>query len=124
MNFTKSYKDARLFKLEQNYRSTQAIVKAANSLIAKNREQIRKEVFSEKDPGEPITVLSAYSDVEEGEIVANRIVQMHLRQGYTYDDFAILYRTNAQSRIFEEALRKRALPYRIYGDCHSISVRR
>lgn len=115
LNFTKSYKDARLFKLEQNYRSTQAIVKAANSLIAKNREQIRKEVFSEKDPGEPITVLSAYSDVEEGEIVANRIVQMHLRQGYTYDDFAILYRTNAQSRIFEEALRKRALPYRIYG---------
>lgn len=115
LKFTQLYKDARLFKLEQNYRSTQTIVKAANSLIAKNREQIRKEVFSEKDAGEPIRVFNAYSDVEEGEIVANKVVQLHTREGYAYDDFAILYRTNAQSRIFEEALRKRALPYRIYG---------
>lgn len=115
LNFTRTYKDARLFKLEQNYRSTQNIVKAANSLIAKNRQQIKKEVFSENEPGEPIAVFCAYSDMEEGEIVANKIVQMHLRDGYGYDDFAILYRTNAQSRIFEEALRKRSVDYRIYG---------
>ena len=109
------YRGAKLFKLEQNYRSTQTIVRAANSLIEKNREQIRKEVFSEKSQGEPIGVFQAYSDVEEGEIVANKIAQLRLREGYEYDDFAVLYRTNAQSRIFEEALRKRSLPYKIYG---------
>ena len=115
LNFTKSYPGARLFKLEQNYRSTQLIVKAANSLIEKNREQIKKEVFSENQVGEPISVTSAYSDVEEGEIVANKITSMHVKDGCPYSDFAILYRTNAQSRIFEEALRKRAVPYKIYG---------
>ena len=115
LNFTRTYKDARLFKLEQNYRSTQTIVNAANSLIAKNRDQIRKDVFSEKDKGEPIGVFAAYSDVEEGEIVANKIVQLHAKEDYAYHDCAILYRTNAQSRIFEEALRKRGIPYRIYG---------
>ena len=115
LNFTKCYPGARLFKLEQNYRSTQLIVKAANSLIEKNREQIRKEVFSENQVGEPIIVTSAYSDVEEGEIVANKITSMHVKDGCPYSDFAILYRTNAQSRIFEEALRKRAVAYRIYG---------
>ncbi|MEE1233100.1 MAG: 3'-5' exonuclease, partial [Phocaeicola sp.] len=115
LKFTKLYNNARLFKLEQNYRSTQLIVKAANSLIAKNREQIKKEVFSENQVGEPLAVYCAYSDVEEGEIVANKIAQLRLRGHYGYDDFAVLYRTNAQSRIFEEALRKRALPYRIYG---------
>lgn len=115
LNFTRTYKDARLFKLEQNYRSTQTIVNAANSLIAKNRDQIQKEVFSEKDKGEPIGVFAAYSDVEEGEIVTNKIAQLHAKSGYAYHDFAILYRTNAQSRIFEEALRKRNIPYRIYG---------
>lgn len=115
LNFTKSYPEARLFKLEQNYRSTQLIVKAANSLIEKNREQIKKEVFSENQVGEPISVTSAYSDVEEGEIVANKITSMYVKDGCPYSDFAILYRTNAQSRIFEEALRKRAVPYRIYG---------
>lgn len=115
LKFTSLYKDARLFKLEQNYRSTQTIVKAANSLIEKNREQIRKEVFSENDKGEPITVFNAYSDVEEGEIVANKIAQLRTKKGYSYDEFAVLYRTNAQSRIFEEALRKRGVPYRIYG---------
>ena len=113
-----------MFKLEQNYRSTQTIVKAANSLIEKNREQIRKEVFSENDKGEPITVFNAYSDVEEGEIVANKIAQLRTKKGYSYDEFAVLYRTNAQSRIFEEALRKRGVPYRIYGACLSISVRK
>ena len=115
LKFTRLYNDARLFKLEQNYRSTQLIVKAANSLIEKNREQIKKEVFSENQVGEPISVTSAYSDVEEGEIVANKITSMHVKDGCPYSDFAILYRTNAQSRIFEEALRKRAVPYRIYG---------
>ena len=115
LKFTRLYNDARLFKLEQNYRSTQLIVKAANSLIEKNREQIRKEVFSENSVGEPIAVTSAYSDVEEGEIVANKITSMHVKNGQPYSDFAILYRTNAQSRIFEEALRKRAVAYRIYG---------
>lgn len=115
LHFRQTYQEARLFKLEQNYRSTQTIVKAANSLIAKNRAQIHKEVFSEKDKGEPIPVFKAYSDVEEGEIVAGTITRMVARDGYGYDDFAVLYRTNAQSRIFEESLRKRGLPYRIYG---------
>lgn len=115
LKFTRQYQDARLFKLEQNYRSTQNIVNAANSLIEKNQEQIRKEVFSENEQGERIKVFSAYSDVEEGEIVANKIVELRRKEKMTYSDFAILYRTNAQSRIFEEALRKRSLPYRIYG---------
>lgn len=115
LKFTKLYKGARLFKLEQNYRSTQTIVSAANSLIEKNSEQIRKEVYSEKMKGDPIMVFNAYSDVEEGEIVVNQIVGLRRREDYGYSDFAILYRTNAQSRIFEEALRKRNLPYRIYG---------
>ena len=115
LNFTNLYREARLFKLEQNYRSTQTIVKAANSLIAKNREQIRKEVFSEKETGEPITVFCAYSDLEEAEIVGNRIMQLHSREHYGYSDCAILYRMNAQSRVFEETLRKKNIPYRIYG---------
>ena len=115
LKFTQLYKGAKLFKLEQNYRSTQTIVCAANSLIEKNSEQIKKEVFSEKAKGEPIGVFNAYSDVEEGEIVANQIVKLRSREHYSYNDFAILYRTNAQSRIFEEALRKRSLPYKIYG---------
>ena len=115
LKFTKIYKDAKLFKLEQNYRSTQTIVCAANSLIEKNREQIRKEVYSEKERGEAIGVFQAYSDVEEGEIITNKIRQLHIRENYSFDDFVILYRTNAQSRIFEEALRKRSMPYKIYG---------
>ena len=115
LKFTQLYRDAKLFKLEQNYRSTQTIVCAANSLIEKNSEQIRKSVFSEKEKGEPLGVFNAYSDVEEGDIVANKIAQLHRREGYSYSDFAVLYRTNAQSRIFEEALRKRTMPYKIYG---------
>lgn len=115
LQFTRLYPEARLFKLEQNYRSTQTIVKAANSLIAKNHDQIRKEVFSENALGEPLILTEAYSDVEEGEIVANQIQRLHMHDGYTYNDMAILYRTNVQSRIFEEALRKRSIPYRIYG---------
>ena len=115
LKFTKLYQNTQVFKLEQNYRSTKTIVRAANSLIEKNREQIRKEVFSEKSQGEPIGVFQAYSDVEEGDIVSNKIMELRMAQHYGYDDFAILYRTNAQSRIFEEALRKRNLPYKIYG---------
>jgi len=115
LKFTKLYQNTQVFKLEQNYRSTKMIVCAANSLIEKNREQIRKEVFSEKSQGEPIGVFQAYSDMEEGDIVSNKIMELRMSQHYSYDDFAILYRTNAQSRIFEEALRKRNLPYKIYG---------
>ena len=113
--FTKVYPHTKLFKLEQNYRSTQTIVRAANSLIEKNQRQIRKEVFSEKETGEAIGVFQAYSDVEEGEIVAGKIGELRRKWKYDYADFAILYRTNAQSRIFEEALRKRSMPYKIYG---------
>ena len=115
LKFTQVYKGARLFKLEQNYRSTQTIVEAANSLISKNYEQIKKEVYSENSKGDPIGVFTAYSDVEEGEIVANKVSQLRSQGNYSYDDFAVLYRTNAQSRIFEEAFRKRGYPYRIYG---------
>ena len=110
--FTKVYPNTKVFKLEQNYRSTQTIVCAANSLIEKNERQIRKEVFSEKERGEPIGVFQAYSDVEEGDIVANKIAELRREHSYGYADFAILYRTNAQSRVFEEALRKRSMPYK------------
>ena len=113
--FTKVYPDTKVFKLEQNYRSTQTIVRAANSLIEKNQWQIRKEVFSEKEKGEAIGVYQAYSDVEEGDIVVNKIAELRREKRYAYSDFAILYRINAQSRIFEEAMRKRSMPYRIYG---------
>lgn len=115
LNFSKLYPNTKVFKLEQNYRSTRTIVSAANSLIEKNERQIRKEVFSKKERGEAIGVFQAYSDVEEAEIVVNKISEMRRKKDYEYADFAILYRTNAQSRVFEEALRKRAIPYKIYG---------
>ena len=115
LGFTRQYAGARIFKLEENYRSTQMIVGAANSLIEKNRDQIRKEVYSRQDVGTPLQVIEAYSDVEEGEIVVRRIATLKRREALDYNHFAILYRTNAQSRIFEEALRKNGMPYRIYG---------
>lgn len=115
LGFTRQYSGARIFKLEENYRSTQMIVGAANSLIEKNSEQIRKEVFSRQDVGTPLQLIEAYSDVEEGEIVAQRIGMFKRKEGLSNDHFAILYRTNAQSRIFEEALRKNGIAYRIYG---------
>lgn len=115
LSFTRAYPGARIFKLEQNYRSTQAIVRAANSLIQKNEMQFHKEVFSKKEEGEAIGVYQAYSDVEEAEIVANKISELKRMERCAYVDFAILYRTNAQSRVFEETLRKRGMPYRIYG---------
>ncbi len=115
LKFKSNYPDTKVFKLEQNYRSTQNIVNAANSLIKKNSEQIFKNVFSERDKGEKIEVISAFSDFEEGIIVANKIASMRLEQQAAYSQFAILYRTNAQSRIFEGSLRKLNIPYRIYG---------
>lgn len=115
LKFKSSYPECRMFKLEQNYRSTQNIVNAANSLIAKNKSQIKKTIFSENDEGQRIRVFSAYSDIEEGFIVANKINEMHLSSFDNLNEFVILYRTNAQSRIFEESLRKRNLPYRVYG---------
>ena len=115
LGFTERYQGARIFKLVQNYRSTKMIVNAANSLIERNSEQIKKTVYSERGDGEPLSLYSAYSDFEEGEIVANKISELRRREGLAFSDFAILYRTNAQSRIFEEAFRKRAFPYRIFG---------
>ena len=115
LNFQKMYDGAKLFKLEQNYRSTQLIVKAANSLIRKNERQIHKEVFSENEQGERLTLKPAYSDKEEAMIVCNDIKRIRRQEGVDYSDFAILYRTNAQSRSFEEQMRKDGIPYRIYG---------
>ncbi len=115
LNLKNEYKTLRIDKLEQNYRSTQNIVDAANALISKNKGQIPKQVFSEKERGNKVMVLKSYSDFEEGYLVANRIKEMHLLNSHPYNDFAILYRTNAQSRVLEEALRKRNMPYRIYG---------
>ena len=106
---------ARLFKLEQNYRSTQTIVEAANSLIKHNRNQIPKDVFSENAKGEKILYKPAYSDKEEAVIVAKDVKRIRREDGCQYSDFAILYRTNAQSRSFEEEFRKQGIPYRIYG---------
>ncbi len=115
LNFRNDYPGYKLFKLEQNYRSTQNIVNAANSIIAKNAKQIQKHVFSENLIGNKIKINNAYSDIEEGYIVINDIKEKKTMQSYLYQDFAILYRTNAQSRIFEEALRKASIPYKIYG---------
>ncbi len=115
LNFRNDYPGYQLFKLEQNYRSSQNIVNAANSIIAKNKGQIQKNVFSANDVGHPVRVLKAYSDVEEGFLITNDIFEKRMKQHCEYKDFAILYRTNAQSRVFEEALRKKNLPYKIYG---------
>jgi len=116
LQFKNIYPNCRIFKLERNYRSTQNIVNAANSLIHKNKEQIQKTVYSENEEGSKVLLSASYSDYEEGYAVASRINEMRMgNQHYTFSDFAILYRTNAQSRILEEALRKRNIPYRIYG---------
>ena len=115
LKFKSNFPNTQIFKLEQNYRSTRNIVNAANSLIKKNSEQIFKNVFSENEEGEKIEVRSAFSDFEEGLIVSNKIARMRIENHAAYSDFAILYRTNAQSRVFEEALRKNNIPYRIYG---------
>ena len=115
LNYQRQFQGTRLFKLEQNYRSTQTIVEAANSLIKHNRNQIPKDVFSENAKGEKIQYKPAYSDKEEAAIVAKDVKRIRREDGCQFSDFAILYRTNAQSRSFEEEFRKQGIPYRIYG---------
>lgn len=115
LNYQRRFQGTRLFKLEQNYRSTQTIVEAANSLIKHNRNQIPKDVFSENAKGEKIQYKPAYSDKEEAAIVAKDVKRIRREDSCQYSDFAILYRTNAQSRSFEEEFRKQGIPYRIYG---------
>lgn len=115
LNFKNDYPDYRIFKLEQNYRSTQTIVNAANSVIDKNEGQIRKTIFSKNEVGEKIRVVQTVIDSEEGIITASDILDTRMRERLAWNDFAILYRTNAQSRIFEEMLRKRNIPYKVFG---------
>ena len=115
LNFEKQFTGTRVFKLEQNYRSTQRIVQAANSLIRHNKQQIPKDVFSNNDEGDNLTLKTAYSDKEEAMIVCNEINRIRRIEHCKYSDFAILYRTNSQSRSFEEAMRKAGMPYKIYG---------
>ncbi|WP_421918150.1 ATP-dependent helicase [Marinifilum sp.] len=115
LNFRNDYPNYQLYKLEQNYRSTQNIVNAANSIIHKNKGQIKKESYSENEAGDKIKVVKALTDHEEGYLISNDIFETRMRSHNAYQDFAILYRTNAQSRIFEESLRKLNLPYKIYG---------
>ena len=115
LDFQQMFEQTRLFKLEQNYRSTQLIVQAANSLIKKNERQIPKDVYSRNDEGEKLVLKNAYSDKEEAIIVCNDIRRIKRQEKCEYSDFAILYRTNSQSRSFEEAMRKENIPYRIYG---------
>ena len=115
LNFRKDYPDFQLFKLEQNYRSTKTIVNAANSIIKVNKEQIKKKVWTSNSDGDKIKVLKAYSDNEEGKIIANDIFEESNNQNTSFYNFAILYRTNAQSRSFEESMRKLNIPYKIYG---------
>ena len=115
LNFQRDYPDCTVYKLEQNYRSTKTIVEAANTIIAKNQDQIQKEVWTGNDEGEKIQVHRALSDNDEGAHIADAIMTTRSRERATHKDFAILYRTNAQSRAFEEQLRKRNIPYRIYG---------
>ena len=115
LNFRNDYPEYKLFKLEQNYRSTQSIVHAANSIIANNKDQIQKEVWTENEVGLPIKIIKASSDTEEGTLVANSIFEVKMNEQLHNDAFAVLYRTNAQSRAIEEALRRLNIPYRIYG---------
>lgn len=115
INLEKRYPGLRIFKLERNYRSTQNIVNAAGSLISRNTNQLKKNVYSENEPGAPVEVIRTYSDMEEAYLVANLISASKLSCHDSFDDYAILYRTNAQSRVLEEALRKRNISYRIYG---------
>lgn len=115
LNFEKDFPDITVFKLEQNYRSTNFIVQAANDIIARNSKQIKKTIFTSKEGGDPIRVLRAITDTEEARQVVSMIVEHKNRYHLTNDDFAILYRTNAQSRVFEEALKNKRIPYKIYG---------
>ncbi len=115
LNYQKDFPSCKVFKLEQNYRSTQNIVNAANSIIEKNKDRIKKNVFSENEEGDKVNIIKAMSDNEEGFLVSNSIADIKRTNNYKYNDFAILYRTNNQSRVFEETFRKRNIPYRIFG---------
>jgi DNA helicase-2/ATP-dependent DNA helicase PcrA len=115
LKFQQTYQNARLFKLEQNYRSTQNIVNAANSLIGKNSEQIQKTIFSENERGDLIKIFTSRTDYEEGEMVADNLLEIRQKGKQEYREFAVLYRTNSQSRVMEEAFRRKNIPYRIYG---------
>jgi DNA helicase II / ATP-dependent DNA helicase PcrA len=115
LNFRRDYPDYSIFKLEQNYRSTKSIVEAANSVIAKNQDQIQKTVWTDNELGTPISIIRTLTDNEEGKVVTSKMYDLKQSQGLKYSDFAILYRTNRQSRAFEEALRKLNFPYKIYG---------
>ncbi|MDR3252642.1 MAG: UvrD-helicase domain-containing protein [Tannerella sp.] len=115
LRFQDNYPTCRVFKLERNYRSTQNIVDAANSLITKNKEQIQKTVYSEKEKGSKIVLVSSYSDYDEAYMVSSKIIDMMHDGSYSFSDFAILYRTNAQSRVLEETLRNRMIKYKVYG---------
>ncbi|HFK5503611.1 UvrD-helicase domain-containing protein [Elizabethkingia anophelis] len=115
LNFKKDYPDAVTVSLEQNYRSTQNIVNAANDVIAKNQQQFKKNVFSENEPGDKIQVYRSLSDADEANFVASQILENSMRNQRKYSDFAILYRTNSQTRAFEDALRRKNIPYKVYG---------
>ena len=115
INLRKHYPELKTFRLERNYRSTQNIVNAAGSLIEKNTQQLKKDVYSENEKGMPVSILQTYSDIEEAYVVASHLSASKLTEHDTYDDYAVLYRTNAQSRVLEEALRKRNIPYRLVG---------
>ncbi|MFT3920615.1 ATP-dependent helicase [Cloacibacterium sp.] len=115
LNFKKDYPDAKTVSLEQNYRSTQNIVNAANVVISKNKEQFKKNVFSDNEVGEKIKIFRALSDADEANFVASNIWELHNSQQKRFTDFAILYRTNSQTRAFEDALRRKNIPYRVYG---------
>ena len=115
LEFNDKYPDLRIFKLERNYRSTQNIVNAANSLIHKNKGQIPKTVFSENEQGHKVQIIPSYSDYEEGFVIASQVADIRMNERCSFVDFAVLYRTNAQSRVIEEAFRKRNIPYRVYG---------
>jgi DNA helicase-2/ATP-dependent DNA helicase PcrA len=115
LNFRKDYPDFKMFKLEQNYRSTKNIVEAANGVIARNQDQIQKNVWTANDDGEKINVIRSLTDNEEGKVITNKIYDLKTSKGLSFNDFAILYRTNKQSRAFEESMRKLNIPYKIYG---------
>lgn len=115
LDFEKDYPDLVVYKLEQNYRSTHYIVQAANDVIARNRKQLKKKIFTEKGEGHPIRIIRAMTDTEEAKQVVNLLVEYQLRYHFENEDFAILYRTNAQSRVFEESLKNKRIPYKVYG---------
>ena len=115
LNFERDYPELKVVKLEQNYRSTQSIVQLANDIISRNHKQLAKQIWTDNEKGDSVKSITAQNDTDEGKMVADAIMENGLRKHFVYDDFAILYRTNYQSRIFEEALRRKGIPYKVYG---------